>query len=256
MTIMKRNILKNKKIKRSGLSHNDMKKTALDYINEGIIINRWTQFHISNKDSYRKKIENFLNKNFFLEVKKDDDSGIDNNNDKKNLYIKNKINNGTTRLSKYVEKKYSNLSDNEDGKKRIGLIFLSKKDDTPMTSLTIEKRNERVRKLIKKFIENNFKNEYTEEEKIYEIVNLGKITLNKRKITELKIGIDYDSLPYKSPVLKKTITLKSKDGKKIKYKVAISFFEHSVKFFAYPTEESIKEEAGFLQDIIDNYSIK
>ena len=98
--------------------------------------------------------------------------------------------------------------------------------------------------------------EYWEEEKIYYFIPFNNVKLNKRKIAEDLLKMDYDSMPYKSPVLRKKIfAFSSGKKKKEEYKVSIQFFENGIKFLAYPSMKAIYEEKSFVDEILKNYKI-
>lgn len=193
----------------------------------GKIINRWTQIYVSNKDAYREKIYDFLKSHFNQRTK-----------------------NYKTRLLSFTKKDVSS------NVKRKGLIFFSIKKTTPTSVITFEKTDTKDEQLVTSFIKKRFPGENWTEEKIYYLIHFDNIKLNKRKISEVMLKTDYDSMPYKTPVLRKKIIAKSPGTNEEKeYKVSIQFFENGIKFLAYPSMESIYLEKNFLDEVIKKYKI-
>ena len=196
-------------------------------IYSGKIINKWSQIYVPNKDAYREKILVFLQKHFKQQTK-----------------------NYKTRLLSFTK---TNL---DKSIKRKGLIFFSIKKTTPTSVITFEKVDEKDEEIVKSFIKKRFLKEYWEEEKIYYFIPFNNVKLNKRKIAEDLLKMDYDSMPYKSPVLRKKIfAFSSGKKKKEEYKVSIQFFENGIKFLAYPSMKAIYEEKSFVDEILKNYKI-
>ena len=208
------------------------------------IINEWVQIYIPNDDSYREKIYDFLSKKY-----------------------KEKKREHKTKLLSFIKKNQPNDT------KRQGLIFFSNKSDSKNCVISFEKSNmEKINngiennnpekidddeKDVENFVKKTFP-EYWIERKIYCYIPLpDDIKLNKRKITEDYLFVDYDSMPYKSPVIKKKIVDKfSKNGKKKKYKVSIQIFENGIRFLGYPSIDSINREKKNIEELIENYKLK